>query len=169
MGKRTSLYDNLTGREVTDATEYVVTIAPNGSRSSGSKYEEIVLTAESYAALVAVFSDKTDEFHKYMRRYLSDGSGKRAPRGTGTSPRSSTADSNGDETKRAREFVKTNNHKAPAIKEWGTANGLSEFVKSGPGVIPGTLVVAFAKAHGMPETAPEPPADSTKPETADAK
>lgn len=169
MSQRTITTDNLTDREVTESTHYHVTItdAP-GSRSVGDKYE-LDLTAESHDALVAMLTGKTVEFHKYMRRFVdgSKATGKSVPRST--SPRTATASTESpDETKRAREFLKSSGHAATTVKEWGRASGLSEFVKDGPGVMPSALVVAYARAHGMPESpAPvtdppvtDPPADA---------
>jgi hypothetical protein len=165
MSQRTITTDNLTDREVSESTHYHVTItdAPTGSRSVGDKYE-LDLTAESHDALIAMLTGKTAEFHKYMRRFVDGSPATGRTRGTstrGTSRPATASNESPDETKRAREFLKASGHTATTVKEWGRANGLSEHVKDGPGVMPSVLVVAYAKAHDMPESpasTPEPPA-----------
>lgn len=158
MSQRTITTDDMTLRESTDSTHYFVTVSDSAGARTGDKYE-IDLSTESHAAFVALLTGKTEEFHKYMRRYVVTDSGPgRRTRGTSPTPRpQSASNENPEETKRARQFVKDGNHGAPVIKTWGRDNGLSEFVKDGPGVLPGALVVAFAKAHGMPDA----PADTS--------
>jgi hypothetical protein len=164
MSQRTITTDNLTDREVTESTHYHVTItdAP-GTRQAGDKYE-IDLTAESQAALVAMLTGKTDEFHKYMRRFVDGATVSKRTRSAAPRNSAPSDSGNADDSKRAREFVKASEFKAPAIKEWGRANGHE--VKDGPGVLPSALMIAFAKAHGMPETpanSPEPSAPALTP------
>ncbi len=155
MSQRTPpTIDDLTGREVTDATHYHVTVTDGpGSKSAGDKYE-IDLSADSHAAFDAMLTGNTAEFHAVMRKLLGApaASGKSKPRSTGTRPASTAPAGDAAEIKRAREFNKAGGFEPATVKAWGREHGHD--VKDGPGSTPSALVLEFAKAHGMPDASP---------------